>query len=100
MAIDFYSESDIKRKTLLFGIEQKDFDLIDNAIAELERKTGLAIDRYGTSRIGVAHLKIVTSAIQKILNDCGPGDFDKRKRLEHLLAKLSGTSEGFLIIGD
>lgn len=55
MAIDFYSESDIKRKTLLFGIEQKDFDLIDSAIAELERKTGLTIDRYGTSRIGVAH---------------------------------------------
>ncbi|MCO5950831.1 hypothetical protein [Mucilaginibacter flavidus] len=98
MAIDFYDIRDASRKHRLFGIEQKDFELIYDAVAELQRRTGILIDQYGKTRLGGAHLEIVISAVQKILNDTQ--DISIKKRIEEILLALSSSTDGYLILGD
>jgi len=79
-------------------MEHEDFDLIHDAVAELQKRTGIIIDEYGKTRLGDAHLKIVISAVQKIMNNSQ--DKVIKKRIEKVLSDLSSSNEGYLIMGD
>ncbi|MBB5395554.1 hypothetical protein [Mucilaginibacter sp. AK015] len=102
MALDFYDIGDNKRTLRLFSLSENDFQLLNDALLELEKLSGLNIDYYGTTKIYSQQVQVLSTYIQNIaseLNDFGSEKI-KKDSLMQLDKYLCKVKEGFLIIGD
>ncbi len=100
MALDFYDINDTRFKQRLFGFSEQDIEVLDEALSELKRVSGVVIDPYKTSRIQSAHIKLLASYIKKSIDEINKKEILKISRLNKIYAYLINVRDGFITVGD
>ncbi len=65
MTVDIFAVSDQSQRHLLFQLDAADLKALKPALAELQAKTGVFLDPYGTTRLHLAHCRLLASLIRK-----------------------------------
>jgi hypothetical protein len=95
MAVDFYSINDKDFKTILFSLNNQDFELLEPALSEYKKKTGLIIDQYDDTIISIEHTRLIADLIEKNL-----GDSKSKSRLLEIRDKFRNNNADLLALGD
>ena len=96
MGLDFYHVSDYKRGDLLFSLNHKELDELEEAFSLLHQKTGLGIDLYGETNFYISHIQILIQILEKEFIHPSA----EIKGLIHFLKKATITNEGLTALGD
>ena len=100
MAVEFYEITGERGKNVLFTFENQDFESLEETLSIYKKKTGLAIDKYGTTRMAQDHIHLIIDLIELQLKDVGSGAGKSNERLLQIVAKLKLAKSDLLAVGD
>lgn len=63
MAVEFYDIGDKNLRSVLFKLNDTDFETLIWVLSEFKKQTGLIIDQYGTTRIAYNHIILLKKLI-------------------------------------
>lgn len=64
MALDFHLPSDTARARPLFSVSHAQLEALAAALAQFERRAGLRLDPYGTTRLGPAQCGVLSELVE------------------------------------
>jgi len=101
MALDFYELSDLKHKSRLFSLGEKEYVDLEPVFKEFQKRTSVYIDPFGNTRIYGAHVNIIVEIVKKYsLNLEAKKDRLLLQTVVKFKDSLLDTNHGLLIIGD
>lgn len=101
MAIDFYGLSDVKLTNKLFSLSEIEFDLLESSLSKFEKKTGVLIDAYATTKLYPDHVKLIIEILNiEILLQEKSKNKDMKRLLDNIKKKLLTTNDGLIIVGE
>jgi len=95
MAVEFYDLNEKAKKTILFSLNDEDFEKLQPVLFQFKKLTGLTIDQYGNSRLHAEHVQLIVELLEKTLSDLKPNN-----HLFELIEKFKNNKCDLLAIGD
>jgi hypothetical protein len=99
MALDFYNISDKGFKSVLFSLNDLEFETLYPVLSQLKKLTGTVIDQYGKTRLHYDHVQLIVQLIDthRALSNL---DDKLNKRLLAIKEKFSSIDADLVAIGD
>jgi len=67
MALDFYYSSDKKLNSVLFSLDDIEFETLRPVVVQFRKLTGIVIDQYGKTRLHHVHVQLIIELIEELV---------------------------------